>query len=81
MYHGFASWDNFFTRSFRDGICSTVCQDRDEVIVTSCESVPYKVARDVQARDKFWIKGQPYSVLDMLAHDELAEPFVGGTIY
>jgi phosphatidylserine decarboxylase len=80
-YHGFTSWDNFFTRTFRDGIRPTACPDRDDVIANSCESVPYKVARDVQARDKFWIKGQPYSVLDMLARDERAESFVGGTIY
>lgn len=81
IYHGFRSWDDFFTRTFRDGVRSTACQDRDDVIVNSCESVPYKVAQDVKAHDKFWIKGQPYSVLDMLAHDELAETFVGGTIY
>lgn len=33
------------------------------------------------ARDKFWVKGQPYSVLDMLSHDALAHDFIGGTIY
>jgi len=31
-------------------------------------------------RDRFWVKGQPYSVLDMLAFDALADGFVGGTI-
>lgn len=35
----------------------------------------------MQARDQFWVKGQPYSVLDMLAQDPLAPQFVGGTIY
>jgi phosphatidylserine decarboxylase len=39
------------------------------------------VAHDVKARDQFWVKGQPYSVLDMLAQDPLAEQFIGGTIY
>jgi phosphatidylserine decarboxylase len=32
-------------------------------------------------RDRFWIKGQPYSILDMLAKDPLAEQFAGATIY
>lgn len=80
-HHGFTSWDNFFTRTFRDGVRPVAHPDRDDVIVNSCESQPYKVAHNVQARDKFWIKGQPYSVLDMLAHDDLAKPFVGGTVY
>ncbi|OBT51819.1 hypothetical protein VE04_08035 [Pseudogymnoascus sp. 24MN13] len=80
-HHGFTSWDNFFTRTFRDGIRPVAHPSRDEVIVNSCESLPYKVGYDVSAHDKFWIKGQPYSVLDILAYDTLAEPFVGGTIY
>jgi phosphatidylserine decarboxylase len=51
------------------------------VIVHACESTPYNVAYGVKARDKFGNKGQPYSVSDMLAHDELADQFVGGTVY
>ncbi len=35
----------------------------------------------MKARDRFWIKAQPYSVLHMLADDALAPQFVGGTIY
>ncbi|KAF2691415.1 hypothetical protein K458DRAFT_447981 [Lentithecium fluviatile CBS 122367] len=36
---------------------------------------------NVAARDRFWVKGQPYSLVDMPAHDSLYEHFVGGTIY
>lgn len=32
-------------------------------------------------REKFWVKGQPYSVRDMLANDPLSDTFVGGTVY
>lgn len=32
-------------------------------------------------RDKFWNKGQPYSISDMLAHDPLAKQFDGATVY
>jgi phosphatidylserine decarboxylase len=39
------------------------------------------VAHNAKLRDRFWIKSQPYSVLDMLAHDPLAEQFDGATIY
>lgn len=41
----------------------------------------YNLERNAKLRDKFWIKGQPYSVLDMLAHDPLAQQFEGATIY
>jgi phosphatidylserine decarboxylase len=51
------------------------------VIANACESTPYALARDVALRARFWIKGQPYSVLDMLAHDPLAAQFEGGTVY
>ena len=80
-YHGFTSWDHFFTRTFRDGVRPVAHPGDEKVVVNSCESMPYKVAYDVPAHDKFWIKGQPYSVMDMLAHDAFAEQFVGGTIY
>jgi phosphatidylserine decarboxylase len=34
-------------------------------------------------RDTFWIKSQPYSLLDMFgaSHKALAAPFAGGTVY
>ncbi len=80
-YHGFTSWDNFFTRTFREGIRPIAHPSRDDVVANSCESLPYRVAYDIRARDKFWVKGQPYSVVDMLAHDEFAGLFIGGTIY
>lgn len=81
--HGYTSWDHFFTREFRfsEGIRPVAAPDRSEIIANACESTPYNVAHNVSARDKFWIKGQPYSVTDMLAGDELATHFVGGTIY
>ena len=55
--------------------------DDDNVIVNPCESRTYKVATDIKYRDRFWVKGQPYSVVDILSQDPLAEQFVGGTIY
>lgn len=53
----------------------------DNVIANACESKPYNYQYDIKLRDKFWIKGQPYSVLDMLAQDELAQQFAGGCVY
>ncbi|WWC72371.1 phosphatidylserine decarboxylase [Kwoniella pini CBS 10737] len=81
-HHGYKSWDDFFTRHFKWENRPVAEPTNDDVIVNACESKVYKVARDVHARDKFWVKGQPYSVLDMLNFDkDYAQQFVGGTIY
>lgn len=81
LYHGFNSWDDFFTRTFRPGRRPVAAPGNDAVIVNACESAPYRLARGVKWSDKFWIKAQPYSVRHMLASDPLAGQFVGGTIY
>jgi len=79
--HGFRSWDDFFTRELNDGVRPIASPDDDAVIVNACESAPYRVEPNVKLRDQFWIKAQPYSLRHMLSNDELAEQFVGGTIY
>jgi phosphatidylserine decarboxylase len=78
---GFASWNDFFTRRFKDGQRPIASPDDDKVIVSACESTPYGIATDVQRQDRFWIKSQPYSLQDMLANDESVDQFVGGTVY
>lgn len=80
-HHGFTSWDDFFTRLFREGIRPVASPDDPNVIVSACESMPYNTAYNVKLRDNFWIKKQAYSLIDMLAHDELVPKFVGGTVY
>ncbi|MEA2371748.1 MAG: phosphatidylserine decarboxylase [Solirubrobacteraceae bacterium] len=78
---GFASWNDFFTRRFKDGERPVASPEDDKVIVSACESTPYGISTDVQRRDRFWIKSQPYSLEDMLASDESVDQFVGGTVY
>ncbi|KAF9883375.1 hypothetical protein FE257_003542 [Aspergillus nanangensis] len=79
--YGFPSWDAFFTRTFRPGIRPVSSPDDDSIIVNACESRPYALRHDVAAYDRFWIKGLRYSMRHMLAHDALADSFVGGTVY
>ena len=80
-YYGFTSWDNFFTREFRDGVRPIDFAENDAIINSACESTVYNIARDVKIRDCFWLKEQPYSLIDMFNHDPLTEKFVGGSIY
>lgn len=90
-HYGFASWDDFFVRHFRPGVRPIATPeggppdpnipDPTAVIVTACEATPVHLVEHVQARDAFWLKGHPYSILDMLASDDLASEFFGGTVY
>lgn len=80
-YHGYASWDDFFTREFRKGQRPVASPHDDSVIVNACESAPYRIAKNVRRRDKFWIKAQPYSLSHMLNNDSYTGRFVGGTVY
>lgn len=80
-YYGFCSWDDFFTRTFREGKRPVSAPDDNKVIVQACESAPYNIAYNVQLRDKFWVKAQPYALQFMLDNDPRTHQFVGGTIY
>src|ERR1035437_4244835 len=80
-FYGFRSWDDFFTRQFRDGRRPVASPNDDSVIANACESAPYRLAKNVQLRDQFWIKDQPYSLAHMMDDDALAQQFAGGTIY
>lgn len=80
-YRGFASWDDFFTRRLRPGARPVAAPDDARVIVNACEAAPYRLATDVQERDRFWIKEQHYSLTHMLGPDPLVPRFVGGTVF
>ncbi|KAK4131035.1 hypothetical protein BT67DRAFT_167460 [Trichocladium antarcticum] len=80
-YYGYKSWDDFFTRQVQESARPVASPDDDNVIANACESKVYNVSAYAKLRDKFWIKGQPYSVLDMLGNDPLAKEFAGATVY
>ncbi|KAK5991813.1 L-tryptophan decarboxylase [Cladobotryum mycophilum] len=78
---GYKSWDHFFTRQLQPGVRPVEAPEDNSIIISACESKPYRLSKDVARRDTFWVKGQPYSLVDMLDHDPLAENFIGGTVY
>ncbi len=78
---GFTSWNDFFTRRFKEGKRPVAAPENDKAIVSACESTPYRISTDVQRQDQFWIKAQPYSLQDILANDGSVDEFVGGTVY
>ncbi|WP_368079761.1 phosphatidylserine decarboxylase [Kocuria marina] len=78
---GFTSWNDFFTRHFKDGERPVAAPDEDRIITSVCESTPYKISTGVQRRDEFWVKEQPYSLEDLLAHDSDVDEFVDGAVF
>ncbi|KDN35164.1 hypothetical protein RSAG8_11809, partial [Rhizoctonia solani AG-8 WAC10335] len=82
LYYGFRSWDDFFTREFLPDVRPVKFTDPEysNIITSACESCVYKTAYGVQERDKFWVKGEPYSLRDMLNNDSYTDHPVTGTI-
>lgn len=80
-YYGYRSWDDFFTRTFVDGIRPISGVGDDSVITNACESAPLAITQNVALSDMFWLKGQPYSLENMLNFDDYAPQFAGGTVY
>ncbi|KAI1799665.1 Phophatidylserine decarboxylase-domain-containing protein [Daldinia bambusicola] len=88
-HYGFASWDAFFTRSFRNidadrPVGGQGEEEESQWVVSSCESKPFSLQNNVKKLDSFWLKGQPYSVAEMMGPglpDETVKKFVGGTVY
>ncbi|KAJ0124605.1 phosphatidylserine decarboxylase family protein [Diaporthe amygdali] len=90
-YLGFGSWDEFFVREFRDAVRPVTAPDDGApdpqypdptlVITNACESAPLQVQTDVRLFDTFYLKGQPYSLGNMLNCGERTAEFVGGTVY
>ncbi|KAJ4857379.1 phophatidylserine decarboxylase domain-containing protein [Trichoderma breve] len=80
---GFKSWDDFFVRKFKniDQIRPVAFPEQPAWIANSCESKPFALQSNAQEYDSFWLKGQAYSVSEMLHGHKFAEQFVGGTVY
>jgi phosphatidylserine decarboxylase len=55
--------------------------DNDSIVNSACESTVYKIATNIKALDRFWLKGELYSLNHMLHNDSYASQFVGGTVY
>ncbi len=78
---GFKSWNDFFIRQFKPNMRPTAEPDNNKIIVSACESQPVRISTNVQRLDKFWIKGQKYSLEFMLNNSKYINDFVGGTVY
>ena len=82
-YYGFRSWNDFFTRKLEPGVRPVAGVGDPSIVASACESTPYRLQAKAKLKDAFWLKAQPYSLSDIFspAREDLAEHFVGGTVY
>ena len=78
---GFNSWNDFFTRSLAANVRPIDEPNNSKVIVSACDSTVYKISRNVKLTDDFWVKEQPYSLLDMMNNNPLSYQFENGDVY
>jgi len=77
---GFASFNAFFHRQIKPECRPIADPDDPRVIVSPNDGTVYKLARGVRLEDRFWLKGQPYSLGNMMDDSPFAERFVGGDV-
>ncbi|KAJ0304404.1 uncharacterized protein N0V96_008329 [Colletotrichum fioriniae] len=77
---GTAAGEKLSVRS-SSGTVDVQVDDNTSVIVNACESAPLQVVANLALCADVTLKGQPYSLTDMLNDNPLAAQFVGGTIY
>jgi phosphatidylserine decarboxylase len=77
---GFQSFNDFFHRQVRPECRPIAAPDDPDVVVSANDGTVYKLARKIKRSDLFWIKGQPYSLIDMLDNSPFVDKFVGGDV-
>ncbi len=79
---GFVSWDDFFTRTFKEGQRPVPTDPPPGAVLNACESGPLQYIKDVSLTGTFEAKDQAYSLSNIFGErQDLAEHFVGGSIY
>ncbi|HEV2843717.1 MAG TPA: phosphatidylserine decarboxylase family protein [Thermoanaerobaculia bacterium] len=77
---GFASFNDYFHREIKPEFRPISAPKNSKVIVSANDGTVVTYARDVQPLAKFWLKGQPYSLVNMLA-GKFTERFIGGDVF
>lgn len=78
---GFASYNDYFHREIKPQARPISAPDNPKVIVSPNDGNLVTIARDIKPQDKFWLKGEPFSLVDMLDRSEHWERFVGGYVF
>lgn len=77
---GWRSFNDYFHRDIRPEKRPVAAPDDPKVIVSANDGKVYNIASNVQPLDTFWLKAQPYSLVNVL-NNEYVERFVGGSVF
>lgn len=77
---GFESFNAYFHRQIKLELRPVAEPENPKVIVSANDGTAFQIARDVQALDMFWLKNQPYSLVNMLDNSEYTGRFIGGDV-
>jgi phosphatidylserine decarboxylase len=78
---GWQSYNDYFHRQIK-AECRPIAKPNDpKVIVSANDGTVYKISREVKALDEFWLKGQPYSLLNMLNNNPYGQKLIGGDVF
>jgi phosphatidylserine decarboxylase len=78
---GWTSYNDFFHRAIKQSARPIAAPEDPKVIVSANDGTVSKVARGVKQSDEFWLKGQPFSLRDILNGDEeYVKRFTGGDV-
>ncbi len=77
---GFTSYNAYFHRQINLAYRPLASPNDPKVIVSANDGTMYNLSRRVKKSDTFWIKSQPYSLVDMLDNSRYTDHFVGGDV-
>ncbi|HEV2802117.1 MAG TPA: phophatidylserine decarboxylase associated domain-containing protein [Pyrinomonadaceae bacterium] len=77
---GWKSYNDYFHREIKAEARPIADPGDPTVIVSANDGKVYNIASNVLATDSFWLKGQPYSLVNML-NNRYVERFVGGSVF
>lgn len=77
---GFTSFNAYFHREIKPECRPITDPGNSKVIVSPNDGTVYNIARSLKASDEFWIKSQPYSLINVLDNMHV-DKFVGGDIF
>jgi phosphatidylserine decarboxylase len=77
---GFSSYNAYFHRQIKPEARPLAGKGDPTVVVSANDGSVYNIQDNIQPLENFWLKGQPYSLVNML--DNLyVERFIGGTVF
>ncbi len=79
-YWGWKSYNDFFHRAIKPEARPIAGPGDPSVIVSANDGHVLTIARGVKRTDEFWLKGEPYSLNDMLNRSKHVDRFVDGYV-